>query len=67
MTKLKKGGQVASLASYQKLDTISITSEEPMVIMLWLNDSSISYLDVEEAVQLRNELNEAISAATGIL
>lgn len=63
--KIKEGGQLESLSKEKKLEEIKVGSHN-RTINLWLNDSSLSYLTLEEALDLRDELNRAISEATGI-
>lgn len=68
--KIKSGGQLQSLSREKKLEEIRVGNDGMndlnRVIHLTLNDSSLSYLTLEEALDLRDELNRAIGKATGI-
>lgn len=66
MTRISNGGQLESLKTYDKVRDIVFVCEEAPTIHMWINDSSLSYLTVEEAVCLRNKLNEAIKVAVGV-
>lgn len=65
---LKEPGQVEKLKGVIK--DIRFEVEQPPVINLWIdaenNTSSLSYLSIDEAVHLRNELNAAIKEAVGV-
>ena len=61
---IKEGGQIERIGTDGKIVDISIYSESPMRISLVINQDSLSYLSVEEAVNLRDFLNTAIRKAT---
>lgn len=63
---LKNGGQLENLGETKKLTEIDFKCENELVIQLWLNDRSLSYLTVEEAYKLKKELHKAIVQAINI-
>ena len=65
--KLQNGGKTSNLSNKATVEEIKVYSENPLRVSLWINGESLSYLSVEEAVALRNEINEAIKTATGTL
>jgi len=66
MTIIKGGGQLSTLKD-QKLEEITVGNDgNSRTIELRINDSSLSYLTIEEALDLRDELNSAIGDATKI-
>ena len=66
MTIIKGGGQLSTLKD-QKLEEITVGNDgNSRIIELRINDSSLSYLTIEEALDLRDELNSAIGDATKI-
>lgn len=64
--KVKQGGAISNLAlsDSKNLDDVRVVFD--IGIQLWLNDSILSYIDIGEAIELRDELNEAIKEAAGI-
>jgi hypothetical protein len=61
------GGQLGSLKDDKKLESIMIGNEDgSRMICMTLNDSSLSYFTLDEALTLRDELNNAIKKATGV-
>ncbi len=56
--KIKQGGQLERLQN-RKLESLDVFFDNGQ-IQLWINDDSVSYLSVEEAIQLRNNLNDAL-------
>jgi len=65
MAKIKKGGQLESLKNSKVLEEVTVHTEDK-TIMLWLNGSSVSYLSLDEAIALRNEINQALKSAVGV-
>lgn len=57
---IKNGGQVDSLKG--KVEKISVRKSDSTayVFDLWINDSSLSYLTLEETLKLRDEINREI-------
>ena len=47
-----------------RIEEVRVSCDEGS-IQLWLNDRSLSYLTINEALELRDELNQAIKKATG--
>jgi hypothetical protein len=58
---IERGGQIESLKNDKKLLIIDVMFDKD--IQLWLNESSLSYLSIEEAIKLRNDLNNALMSA----
>lgn len=56
--KIEQGGQLERLQN-RKLESLDVFYDNGQ-IQLWINDDSLSYLSVEEAIQLRNRLNDAL-------
>lgn len=63
---IKQGGQTDSIKKDDKIKSIRVQGEPSMLIQLWVNDSSMSYLHINEAIELRDELNMAIRQAAGL-
>lgn len=59
MATIKSGGKTEHLTNKKKIETINVHYEDN-AIHLWINQDSLSYMSVEEAIALRNELNEAL-------
>lgn len=67
MAEIKSGGQLGSLKNDPKVTTIGVYCEDNSnTISLSINNSSLSYLSIEEAVLLRNEINNALKIAIGV-
>jgi hypothetical protein len=67
MAEIKSGGQLGSLKNEPKVTSINVYCEDnSSSISLNINNSSLSYLTIEEAVLLRNELNNALKIAIGV-
>ena len=66
--KIKNGGKTESLNRRKYIEELSASHEENngRSITLMINQDSISYLNMDEALDLRNELNKAIKKVTGI-
>ena len=64
--KLQSGGQLESLQKDDTLTEIGIFCEHPMRINLFLNKSSLTYLSIQEAIEMRDLLNIAIKEACGL-
>lgn len=59
--KISSGGQTDSLPSTGKIKEIKVLSNSSSkCIELWINDTSLSYLSIEEALNLRDELQQAL-------
>lgn len=56
----KNGGQVESLKG--KIEEITVRKSDSTAygFELWINDSSLSYLSLEEVLKLRDEINREI-------
>lgn len=65
MTKINDGGQLESISRDLQLRSVNIKCEGSC-IQLWLNENSLSYLTIEEAIGLRNELNDALRELIGV-
>jgi len=65
MAEIKSGGQLGSLKNDPKVKSIRVSAEEGS-ILLFINDSSLSYLTIEEAIALRNEINETLKNVIGV-
>ena len=65
MTKIKDGGQIGTLKNEPKVTEIKVGCDG-QDISLYINDSSLTYLSIEEAMALRNELNDALKKAVGV-
>lgn len=70
---IKNGGKTEPLTKYVYINSISVQYDASRVgssrnLILNINDEpkSTSYLELEEALALRDELNEAIKRATGL-
>lgn len=67
MAKIQEGGQLGSLKNESKVTSIDVYCEENSTsISLSINNSSLSYLTVEEAITLRNEINSALKKFIGL-
>ena len=68
--KIKDGGQLERCEDSEgkkKLEKISFASDEHCrVIEMFINEDSLSYLSIEEALNMRDALNDVIKSATGI-
>lgn len=71
--RIKDGGKTESLPNKKRIEEIKIgcadvspTLESRRMLELTINDDSLSYLNLEEALNLRDELNRAILKATGL-
>lgn len=62
---LSNGGQLESLKDHAKLESLSVHSEGGS-ILLWLNERSLTYLTTEEAVAIRDSINEALRTKLGL-
>jgi len=60
---LVSGGQTEDMGK-DRIEEVRVSCDEGS-IQLWLNDRSLSYLTINEALELRDELNQAIKKATG--
>jgi len=58
--KIKNGGQVASLGSDKKIETIEIYHELGRRGSLLINGSSLSYLSLDELLDLKKEVNDTL-------
>ena len=56
--KIKSGGQTDSLKD--KIKEIRITSSSNRKFELWINECSLSYLTIDELLDLRDEINAAL-------
>ena len=56
--KIKDGGKTSNLKG--KIETIIINSTEGRIFELWINGDSLSYLTLEETLDLRDELNMSL-------
>jgi len=65
--KIKQGGAVSCLKDDkgQRIEDVSVSSDD-RIVQLWINQESLSYLDIKEAIELRDELNKAIREAAGL-
>lgn len=64
---LQNGGQVESIQKDKKILSINVFNEGgSREVYLQINGSSLSYLSINEALNLRDEINLAIKQATGI-
>lgn len=59
--KIKDGGSTQNIIG-NKIEEIRPVCENKRNVALWINDS-LSYLTIEEALDLRDELNKAIKEA----
>lgn len=66
MAEIKSGGQLGSLKHDPKVVSINVYCENERTIALNINKSSLSYLTIEEAIALRNEINNALKELIGI-
>jgi len=66
--KIKEGGAVSCLRTEKgkRIEEVSVYFETGPSIQLWINQESLSYLDIKEAIWLRDELNKAIRDAAGL-
>lgn len=65
---IKSGGQLSRVKNSKgenKLEAITL-SNDGRTINLHINDDSLSYLTIDEALNLRDALNQVIKQATGI-
>lgn len=64
---IKAGGAIENLTRSKKakIEEIKVVNEN-LAIHLWINDDVLSYLDITEAIDLRNELNRAIKKSAGV-
>ena len=64
LTKLKKlaNQQVKEKARIEEIRVVN----DNRAIHLWINAASLSYLDITEAIDLRDELNKAIKNAAAV-
>lgn len=65
MAKIKKGGQLESLKKDKLLEEVTVFTENKTII-LWLNGTSASYLSLDEAIALRDEINNSLKSAVGV-
>jgi len=65
--KIKAGGALENLTrnGKAKIEEIKVWNDN-LAIHLWINDDVLSYLDITEAIELRNELNDAIKKSAGV-
>jgi hypothetical protein len=74
MANIKDGGQLMMIFALSeggkpedvKVETISATAGGDRTINLYINQRSLSYLTIEEALDIRDELNKAIAIVTGL-
>lgn len=68
MAKIKNGGKTESLNREKYINEVSVyhESQNNRAISMMINGDSLSYLTLEEALVLRDELNDAIKKATGL-
>ncbi len=57
--KIKDGGKTEGLTGKIKTIRIEITANKRS-FQLWINEDSLSYLPVEELLDLRDEVNNAL-------
>lgn len=65
MAELKNGGQLGSLKQEKIITSIRVGVEDKN-IHLWINESSLSYLSIQEAIELRDEINKSLKKAIGV-
>jgi len=56
--KIKSGGTIKHLKG--KIETIHIGHEGGLKGDLWINQDSLSYLTIDELIDLRNEINTTL-------
>lgn len=66
MVQIKDGGQLEKLSGEKTVKKLGAHTEVSKIIQFWINDESLSLLSIEEAVALRDELNNAIKEAVGV-
>lgn len=64
--KIETGGSTAGIYKDQTIQSIDVICETPKQIVVYINDKSKSYLTIDEAVDLRDEINNSIKKAIGI-
>lgn len=64
---IKAGGAVENLTKDKtaRIEEIKVVNDN-RAIHLWINAASLSYLDITEAIDLRDELNRAIKNAAAV-
>ncbi len=65
--RIKAGGAIENLTKTEKtkIEEIKVCNDN-LAIHLWINEDTLSYLDIVEALCLRDELNDAIKSAAGV-
>ena len=56
--KINSGGQTESLKGV--IESIRIHYSDNRTFELWINDDSVSYLSINELLDLKNEIDEAL-------
>lgn len=70
--KISRGGQLEIVTCDKsgfkdlKLHEIKFNVETPMSIHLWINNASLTYLTIQEALEIRDALNESVKEACGL-
>lgn len=57
--KIERGGQLERVGEIKILKEIEIYVEDDSIIF-YINENSLSYLSLQEALKIRNALNESI-------
>ena len=55
---IQDGGKTKNIGD--KIERISVYHDNGRKIQLWINTNSLSYLTIDEALELRDELNKSI-------
>jgi hypothetical protein len=65
MAKLSQGGQTATISKEKKIYDVKFGYEgaQDRTINLFINEDSLTYLTLSEALALKDELDQAISKA----
>ena len=58
---ISDGGRTDRLKGKVKTIVISLASETGRTFSLWINDDSLSYVSLEEMLDLRDEINKELS------
>ena len=66
MTKIKVGGKLTGFKEDSKLEVISINAQEnSRTADFWINGHSLSYVTLEELLDLKDEIQLAINRIVG--
>lgn len=60
--KIKDGGVISNLKRKTNIEEVRVVHSSGRRFELWINDDCLSYLSLDEILDLREEINKAVQA-----